>query len=85
MQRFNGLIVAFIVTWSVKGSTLVQCAANQKPEPALGFCVSAVNVPESREFPERGPAHGFIKELKAFKNDSIKITDVHLYSEQGAE
>lgn len=79
------MLVALLVTWRITGSTIVACDANTKPSLVLGICLSPVDITRSANFDSPGTADEWAKSLKAFKNDSIKVSDIHVYSEQGAK
>jgi hypothetical protein len=84
-MKLAKLAAAFLVTWKVSGQAGGPCSANTQPDPMLGFCVQPINMVRQKQFENKAIADQAAKDLKAFRNPSFTISDVHVYSEEGAK
>jgi hypothetical protein len=77
------MLVASLVTWRIVGYSFVPCQKDEKPNPYSGFCGQAIDLTRSATFQTGKSADEWAKALKDAKVDGAKISDVHVYSEEG--
>jgi hypothetical protein len=86
MDRYLRLFVSFMVTWKIVGDVSVPCAQGQPMDPYSGLCAQHLDITRSAYFDHKEAAETAIKQMKkSTKGPSYTISDIHLYSEEGAK
>lgn len=82
------LLISFIVSWKISGTMMAQCDEKQR-DPLVGACVvNLKETPVTRSFDKKSEATEMYKLAKAAaakKEGPYHVSDVHIYSEEGAK
>lgn len=79
------MIAALLVTWKVSGQLAIDCPKGTPADSMTGLCFVPVAMNRTQAFDSQKAAEDFVKYAKAYKNPSVAVLDVHLYSEAGAK